>query len=139
MNDYESADHKDSDYEYGALVRSGVEQRLGCKPDEEAGADRLIGRWVSSIGSNKGSDHDIEFFADQTFLRPNGFVGPTPNTWSVQRGLFTETSWSPPVPEYDIPDPMQGQERYRCAFTTDGRFVYWNGDGSLVVILTRCE
>ena len=134
---YEPADHKDSDPEYGALVRAGVEQRIDCKLEDDPQHHRLIGRWTSSICRNSDFDYDIEFRADKTMRRPNGYVGPGPNTWSIRRGLFTETYWSPPAPEYDIHDPMQGQERYRCAFATDGRFVYWNGDGSLVVVFTR--
>jgi hypothetical protein len=40
------------------------------------------------------------------------------------------------MPDYGIEEESWNQEAHRCAKTADGRIVYWNGDGSLVVTLT---
>ena len=68
---------------------------------------------------------------------PGSFAGPSPDTWRIDGDHFTELSWCPPVPEYGFREPMLDGQTHRCARPADGRFAYWNGDGSLRVFLTR--
>jgi hypothetical protein len=139
MNDFGSIDHKDSDPEYAALVRIGVAQRAGCELLDYVDPQFLVGRWASSIDYKHDNAYDHEFKADGTFEMPISFKGPSPNTWRIDGDHFVERSGSPPIPEYGIDEPIDGIEFYRCAVLTDGRFAYWNGDGSLCVFLTRID
>jgi hypothetical protein len=139
MNDFRPIDHKDSDAAYAALVRNGVAQRAGCELLDAVDPLFLIGRWVSSIDYKHDETFDHEFRADGTSNMPIAYRGPTPNTWRIDGDHFIVRSWSLPIPEYGINEPMDGIERYRCAVLADGRFAYWNGDGSLVVFLTRAD
>ena len=139
MNDFRPIDHKDSDPEYAALVRRGVVQHAGCELLDDVDPQILVGRWVSSIDYKHDEDYDHEFKADGTSDMPIAYKGPSPNTWRIDGDHFIDHSWSPPAPEYGIDEPMDGIECYRCAVLSDGRFAYWNGDGSLVVFLTRTD
>ena len=139
MPDFRPIDHKDSDAQYAALVREGVARRAGCELLDGMDPLFLVGRWASSIDYGHNDSFDHEFRADGTSEMPMAYKGPTPNTWRIVGDHFVDHSWSPPVPEYGINEPMDGIECYRCAALSDGRFAYWNGDGSLVVFLTRAE
>ena len=139
MNDFNPVDHKESDPEYVARIRKWVEQRAGCALLETVDPLFLVGKWTSSIDYGHTEPFDYEFRADGTYTMPlDDFEGPTPNTWRIEGDHFIEDVWSPPIPEYDIDEPIQGEERYRCAQLADGRFAYWSGDSSLLVFLTRC-
>jgi hypothetical protein len=138
MTDFNPVDHKESDAEYVARIRKWVEQRAGCPLLERVDPLFLVGRWKSSIDYGHTEPFDYEFRADGTYTMPIAFEGPTPNTWRIEGDHFIETSWSPPAPQYDIHEPIQGQERYRCAQLEDGRFARWNGDSSFREFLTRC-
>ncbi len=139
MNDFRPIDHKDSDPKYAALVRQHVAQQAGCGLLDYLDPQFLVGRWKSSIDYGHNEVHDHIFRENGTTEMPISFEGPTPNTWKIDDDHFVEYSWSPPAPEYGIDEPMDGYETYRCAALSDGRFAYWNGDGSLVVFLTRIE
>lgn len=139
MNDFRPVDHKDTDSEYSAEIRKWVEQRAGCALLNDVDPNFLVGKWNSSIDFKHSEAFDYEFLVDGTYHMAIAFKGPSPNRWQIDGDHFIETSWSPPIPEYDIHDPIQGQECYRCAQTEDGRFAYWNGDSSLLVFLTRTD
>jgi hypothetical protein len=137
MTDHRPIDHKDSDAEYASQVREWVCKRAGCDLCDKIDPDFLVGDWKSSISRSDDETADYSFLADGTYRTPLAFDGPTPNKWEIDGDHFIETYWSPPAPEYDIHDPMRGQECYRCAQLKDGRFAFWNGDSSLLVFLTR--
>ncbi|WP_166832109.1 hypothetical protein [Thalassoroseus pseudoceratinae] len=137
MAEHRPVDHKDSDAEYAAQIREWVAQRAECELLDSIDPTFLIGEWKSSISRSDDGTPDYIFLGDGTYRTPNGFDGPSPNTWTIDGDHFIETYWSPPAPEYEIHDPMQGQECYRCAQLKDGRFAFWNGDSSLLVFLTR--
>ena len=139
MHIFRPIDHKDSDAEYSALVRGSVAKRAGCELLDSFDHAALVGRWKSSIDYRHNETYDYDFRADGTYSMPISFSGPTPNTWRIDGDHFIEHSWCPPAPEYGIHDPMDNVETYRCSMLSDGRFAYWNGDGSLVVFLTRID
>lgn len=137
MHSFRPIDHKDSDPEYAALVRGDVAKRAGCDLLDTVDPTAIVGRWRSSIDYRHKESFDHDFRADGTCSTPISFLGPTPNTWRIDGDHFIKHSWCPPAPEYGIHEPMDNIETYRCALLSDGRFAYWNGDGSLVVFLTR--
>ncbi len=137
MSDFRPIDHKDSDAEYAGLIRGGVASKAGCDLLDTVDPAFLVGRWVSSIDYKHSDPFDFDFLDDGTYVMPISFAGPSPNTWRIDGDHFIQHSWCPPIPEYDIHEPMDDIETYRCAQLTDGRFAYWNGDGSLLVFLAR--
>lgn len=60
-----------------------------------------------------------------------------PGEWKFESGIYSQTTWVSPMPEYGMHEASWNEEAYHCAQTADGRIVYWNGDGSLVVTLTK--
>ena len=137
MAKHHPVDHKDSDATYAAQIREWVSKRAGCKLHEMADSEFLVGNWTGSVSLHDTDTPDYTFLPDGTYRTPHSYDGPTPDTWEIDGDHFVMKSWSPPAPEYDIHDPMQGQERYRCARLDDGRFAFWNGDSSLLVFLSR--
>lgn len=138
MTEHRPIDHKDSDAEYAAQIRQWVAKRADSELFDVS-ADFLVGKWNGNLGENDLGVPDYTFLADGTYQTPDSYDGRSPNTWKIDGDHFIQTSWSPPIPEYGIAEPMQGQECYRCAQLADGRFAYWNGDSSLLVFLTRIE
>ena len=137
MTEFKPIDHKDSDAEYASLVRTAVATKAGCELLSTVDPAALIGRWRSSIDYRHGKPFDHDFRRDGTHSMPISYAGPKANTWRIDGDHFIEQSWCPPAPEYDIHEPMSNVETFRCAQLVDGRFAYWNGDGSLLVFLTR--
>jgi hypothetical protein len=137
MSDFTLIDHKESDAEYAALVRESVGKRLDAEllPIEDAAV--LIGRWRSSVAHVPDAEYDIEHLEDGTLKMPLEPKDAKPGKWALRSGAYFQTTWVPPMPDYGIEEESWNQEAYRCAITGDGRIVYWNGDGSLVVTLTR--
>jgi hypothetical protein len=132
-------DHKDSDAEYAAQVQKFIAVRVGAEllPIEDSQA--LVGRWRSSMSRQPDGEFDLEHLADGTlrFSDAEPVENAEPAQWQFEDGGYFQKTWVPPMPEYDIDEPSWNCEGYRCAQTADGRIVYWNGDGSLVVTLTR--
>lgn len=52
-------------------------------------------------------------------------------------GTFSLLTWCPPDPEFGIDEPQLDEDRRHVAALADGRLVMWNGDGSLLVVLSR--
>jgi protein involved in sex pheromone biosynthesis len=139
MAKHRSVDHKDSDAEYAAHVRKFVGQHVDAELLPIDDAAFLVGRWRSSLSHAVDQEFDLEHLADGT-LRLAGeepVENAEPDQWQFKDGGYFQKTWVPPMPEYDIDEPSWNYEGYRCAQTADGRIVYWNGDGSLVVTLTR--
>jgi len=137
MPDFIPIDHKESDVEYVALVRNSVAKRLKTTLENVDDPSFLVGRWRSSLSRRSASDYDFEHLADGTFAsRDATSVGPA-GRWKLEGGAYVVTSWCPPLPEDKIDEGFWEAEAFRCAKTGQGQIVYWNGDGSLVVTLTR--
>jgi hypothetical protein len=141
---FRPVDHKESDVEYVAQVRAGVSKRIGFELLPISDPAVFVGRWRSSLRRNRNADakYDLEHL-------PSGelrFAGSKPDLsqrkpdkWQLQHDAYVQTTWVRPMPEYGIEKGTWNEEAYRCAQTADGQIVYWNGDGSLVVVLTRVE
>ena len=137
MPDFIPIDHKESDADYAAMVRESIGRRLAIELLPITDPAAFIGRWRSSVTHASGPDYDIEHLNDGTL---NIAFQPTdgkPGKWALEFGTYIQTTWVPPMPEYGMEEESWNQEAYRCAMTPDGRIVYWNGDGSLVVTLTK--
>ena len=58
--------------------------------------------------------------------------------WRLNRdGTFSLLTSCPPAPEFGIGEPQLDEERSFVAALADGRLVMWNGDGSLLLVLSR--
>ncbi len=58
--------------------------------------------------------------------------------WRLNRdGTFSLLTRCPPAPEFGIDEPQMEEDRRLVAALTDGRLVMWNGDGSLLLVLSR--
>lgn len=136
MSDFDPIDHKELDQEYVARVRGFVAKRVGSEllPIEDAAF--WIGRWCSSLKKKAQAEYNIEYLNDSTFKLSAAAADSKPGRWKLKGDAYFETTWVPPMPEYGIEEESWNQEAYRCARAADGSIVYWNGDGSLVVILT---
>ena len=137
MSDFTPVDHKESDPEYVALVRKSVAQRLDTTLQDIDDPAFIIGRWRSSISRQQTHDYDLEHMPDGTIADPGGTSDEHSSKWKIGNDTYEVTSWCPPMPEYGMDTGSWTGEAYRCARTEDGRFVYWNGDGSLIVTLTK--
>lgn len=135
MSDFSPIDHKESDQEYAARVRGFVAKRVGTELLPIEDASFWIGRWRSSLKKKRQTEYDIEYLSDSTFRR-SAAADSKPGRWQPKDDVYIQTTWVPPMPEYGIETETWNQEAYRCARTEDGRIVYWNGDSSLVVVLT---
>jgi hypothetical protein len=137
VSKFAPVDHKESDADYVALVRDSVAKRLDTKllPIEESVV--LHGRWRSSVTHAPNAEYDIEHLEDGTLNFAGERKDAKPGKWALKSDVYIQTTWVPPMPEYGIEEESWNQEAYRCALTADGRIVYWNGDGSLVVTLTK--
>src|SRR5690349_14417940 len=124
---HQPVDHKDSDAEYAAQVQGHVAKRLGVELLPISSKRAFYGRWKSSFKFVQDKEYDVEHLADGTMLQPLS-EHKKPGKWQYKAGVYTQTTWVPPIPEYGIEDPSWNQECYRCAQTADGRIVYWNGD-----------
>lgn len=138
MADLTPIDHKDSDPGYRAAVRGGIETVLGAKLKELDSAESLLGDWNRTFPRiPNASAERFSYFADGTFSAPYDSEGSPRGFWTVEDGVYTETTWGEPIPEYDIHEGTWNPTTYHCAVTDAGEVVIWNGDGSLVLLLTR--
>jgi hypothetical protein len=135
MSDFSPVDHKESDSEYVASVRTAVAEQTGVEllPIEDPAG--LIGLWRSCprLSSYEGK---IEHLGDGTLKMSSDAKDAKPGRWRLKEDAYIQTTWVPPMPEYGIDEESWNEEAYRCARTSDGRIVYWNGDGSLIVTLS---
>jgi hypothetical protein len=133
---FEPVDHKESDAKYAEIVRAGVAQRVGAELLPIDDPAFLVGKWRSSLGLSRRS-RDVEHFADGTMPASANLPDAKPGKWRLKGDTYIQTTWVPPMPEYGIDNASWSEEAYRCARISEGQFVYWNGDGSLVITLTR--
>jgi hypothetical protein len=135
-------DMKDIPGPYRDEVRAAVLGRLGgggplARPEE------LTGSWDVAFDRSLGGATQPAFVYH---LRPDGTsevevaggeVGPTTGHWSLNPdGTFSLMTWCPPLPEVAIPEWGMEEARFHLAGLADGRRVIWDGDGSLVLVLS---
>lgn len=139
MDDFTPIDHKDSDLEYRNEVRGFVEQAVGSKLVDITSEEELIGDWERTCPYLP--DHDSQRFSylfDGTFRSPYDADDTPRSKWKVERGTFTEITWCKPMPEFGIAEGTWNYETLHCAVTDTGSVAIWNGDGSLLLLLTKC-
>jgi hypothetical protein len=139
MTDFKPIDHKDSDAEYRANVRKGIELSLGTTLTV-ASTDALIGDWERTA-AHRPSQPALRFtyFADGTFRSPYDSKEAPRRRWKIADGVYTELAWEEPMPEHDIHEGSWTPEEFHCAVTSTGSIAIWNGDGSMLLLLTRIE
>lgn len=138
MTHFNPIDHKDSDPEYRAVVRRGIETRLGCGLTALESPEALLGDWNRTFPQlPKQASQQFSYFADGTFAAPDDTESSPRGRWTVEHGTYTETTWCAPVPEYGINEGTWNPSTYHAAVTPAGAIVLWNGDGSLLMLLTR--
>jgi hypothetical protein len=138
MDDFTPIDHKDSDREYRAAVREGIETLLGSKLRSLDSPDTLIGDWNRSFPHlPNGEPQRFTYLPDGTFLSPYDSADSPFGKWEVRNGTYIETTWCEPMPEYGIEDGTWNPETYHCAATDTGAVALWNGDGSMLLLLTK--
>jgi len=134
-------DHKDSDPEYRAAVRKSVEQTVGEKLLPVENPQSLVGDWEVSfprVPAWQGKPTIYSFRADETYSTSPQPADPAhPSRWKIERGeAMVQSSWCPPLPEVGIKKGSYSRQVYHCAWLASGRFVLWNGDSSLIQLLS---
>ena len=140
MDDFTPIDHKDSDAEYRAAVRAGIESSVGSKLVDIDSRDSVVGDWDLSFPKRPDkAPLRFSFLPDGTIRSPYDEPETPSDKWRVDPGTFTAITWCKPMPEYGMDEGTWTSETYHCAVTEDGSVVRWNGDGSLLVLFKRCS
>jgi hypothetical protein len=145
MDEAAPIDHKDELGPYREEVRSEVLKPFGGVSEFVARSEALVGSWDGLF--NKGTNWQTpeqafayEFRQDgSAIVEAIGFDEP-PSTgeWRVNNdGTFTLALWRAAIPEFGVDGPFLDENRYHINRLPDGRYVIWNGDGSLVTLLAR--
>jgi hypothetical protein len=139
-------DHKDEPGDYRQQVREGVEKRVGMRGQPVTGPDELVGSWDVAADTSLGELPPKPMFVYHLHTDGSSVVETTAgdrmhrNTgeWRLNSdGTFSLLTWCPPDPEFGIDKPQLDEERNFVAALADGRLVMWNGDGSLLLVLSR--
>jgi hypothetical protein len=139
-------DIKDEPGEYRARVRESIQERIGMRGEPIKDRNDLVGDWdvaydrwfeklppklVFVYHMQADGTLSIETLLDGRRLQDSGW-------WKLNSdGTFTKLISCPPDPS--IPGLENGaidDSRYHLLGLADGRRVIWNGDGSLVLILS---
>jgi len=140
MDEPPPIDHKDEPGEYRRAVREHVIRRAGGSGRPVADRSELVGEWVGSALSTGKAIFAYGFRDDGTAT-----FGSADGSWPAAEGewrLNADGALSLLEPcaydaEFGIEDSQLVEERRHLAALDDGRFVMWNGDGSLVIVLSR--
>lgn len=140
-------DHMDEPGEYRARIRESVQQRIGNRGEPVKDRTELIGdwdvsydRWFEKLPTKLAFIYHlhadgtllIETLVDDRRLEDFG-------QWRLNSdGTFSEVIEC--LPDPTIPGMENGaidESRFHLLGLRDGRRVLWNGDGSLVLLLSR--
>ena len=138
-------DHKDKPGEYRQRVRAGVLGRVGAQGSAVTSREKLVGDWLVSFVGFQGQEPKQAFVyrltADgKAVVEMTGQPPSTENQWRLNDdGSFSMLVSVAAMPEYGLPDPTHEEERMHLAALPDGRLVLWNGDGSLVKLLSPLQ
>jgi hypothetical protein len=139
-------DHMDEVGAYRERVREGVMKRVGMQGQPVASRDALVGSWDVAAATSLGKAPPEPRFvyhlgADGGCVIETTVGGRThrdTGKWRLNGdGTFTLLIDCPPDPS--TPGLEQGavdESRYFLLGLPDGRRVLWNGDGSLLLVLT---
>lgn len=140
-------DYKDEPGEYRNQVRQGVMKRVGMQGQPVASRDELVGSWDVAADTSFGKlpPEPICVYhlrADGSCLIDTNTAGGGTHRdagkWRLNDdGTFTLLTDCPPDPS--TPGLEQGavdESRYFLLGLPDGRRVLWNGDGSMLLVLS---
>jgi hypothetical protein len=143
MEDYDPVDHKDTPGEYRSAVRSGVFKRVGEVGTGLTSREQLIGDWTARFvgmhGETLGKPIVYRLRPDgQAIIEMEGQPPSTRNEWRLNAdGTFSLMVWCDAMPKYGLLEPTLEEGRMHAVALESGSFVLWNGDGSLVILLSR--
>jgi hypothetical protein len=126
MSDFHPVDHKESDAEYVALVRTLVGKRIGAELLRIEDPAELIGRWRSSLTHAPDGDYDVEHLEDGTLAIAAELPDSKPGRWTLKSEAYIQTTWVPPMPDYGIEEESWNQEAYRCTTNLNHRELFDN-------------
>jgi hypothetical protein len=147
MNKEPSAiDHKDEPGEYREKVRQAVLNRVGMQGQPVTSRHELVGSWQVAADTSFGKRSPEPVFVyhlrvDGSCVIETTVGGRTHRNTGKWRlnddGTFTLLTNCPPDPS--MPGLEHGavdESRYFLLGLPDGRRVLWNGDGSLLLLLS---
>lgn len=138
-------DHKDEPGEYRQRVRSNVFDRVGVRGEPVASADQFVGSWrvhfVGMRGETSGQSSVYRLSTGGRAVVESAGQPPAENDrWRLNAdGSVSWLVWCAAMPEYGLPEPTYQEQRMHAAALSDGRLVLWNGDGSLVKLLSPLQ
>jgi hypothetical protein len=141
--EYDPVDHKDAPGDYRSAVRSGVFQRVGAAGAAVLSREQIVGDWTVSFvgvhGEKRGKPTVYRFRPDgQAIIEMEGQPPSTRNEWRLNvDGTFSLMVWCDAMPKYGLLEPGLEEDRMHLAVIEGGSLVLWNGDGSLVKMLSR--
>jgi hypothetical protein len=139
-------DHMDEPGAYREKVREGVMKRIGMQGQPVTSRDELVGSWDVAADTSLGKLPLEPMFVYQ--LRQDGscvietILGGSKHQdtgkWRLNGdGTFTLLAEIPPDPSTPGLEKGAAEEnKYFLLALPDGRRVIWNGDGSLVMVLS---
>lgn len=142
MDDAPPIDHKDEPGDYRRGVREYVIQRTGRAGRPVADRSELVGEWIGTAHSTGQAIFAYGFREDgtATYGSADGSWPAGEGEWRLNRdGTLSLLEPCAYDAEYGIEDSQLIEERRHLAALDDGRLVTWNGDGSLVIVLSRRE
>jgi hypothetical protein len=135
-------DHKDEPGAYRSQVRAAVFTRIGCAGLSVASRGQLTGSWdVAVVGLGPAPAPIFAYHLREdgkAAIERVGQLGP-PSTGEWQPnpdGTFSMLTSCPLDPEFGIDESSSDEDRRHVAALPDGRLVIWNGDGSMVLLLS---
>ena len=140
MDEATPIDHKDEPGDYRRGVREYVIQRTGASGSPVADRRELVGEWIGTALSTGRALFAYGFRDDETatFGSADGTWPSAEGEWRLNRdGTLSLLEPCAADAEFGIEDSQLVEERRHLAALDDGRLVTWNGDGSLVIVLSR--
>jgi hypothetical protein len=138
-------DHKDTPGGYRQQVRANVLGRVGAQSSAVTSREKLVGDWLVSFVGFQGQEPKQALVYRLTSdgkaaVEMTGQPPSKEDEWRLNDdGSFSMLVWVAAMPEYGLPDPTHEEQRMHLAALPDGRLVLWNGDGSLVKLLSPLQ
>jgi hypothetical protein len=105
--------------------------------------EQIAGDWVMTFvgmhGEKRGKPTVYRFRqSGHAIIQVEGQPASTRNEWRLNaNGTFSLMIWCDAMPKYGLLEPTREEARMHAAVLNGGDIVLWNGDGSLVKLLSR--
>ena len=138
-------DEKDEPGKYRAGVRHSIEQRFGVGT-RLSDSSAMVGNWDASFDRSYAQlppkpfcIYEFQKNGKCTIGVVGGAIPPGEGTWRVNPdGTFTILHVVPPDPTVTgLENGAIEEVRQHAMLLSDGRCVLWNGDASVVQVLTK--